>query len=216
MKLISLKIRDCAVLWGVIGSLFVSTAPVFAQTVVTTTSPQTTYYQDTAINMTTDRTHRNDFGLQVSGVFGTDNNVDDTFYAGAAWSHGLNPWLALGVEGGWQSSNFDVPPDDGDLQVVTVFGDIIGRINIPDLNAVPYGVIGLGALHAFTNTNSNDDDETAFAAKFGAGLDVFLTTNWILNVEAAYIATGANIDNGTASTTDLDHWRAGVGLKYAF
>lgn len=166
------------------------------------------------VNPMTDRTNRNDFGVQLAGGF-SNEEIDDAFYVGASYSHGMNPWWALGIEAGWQESDFDTN-NDNDLSMVTVFGDIIGRINPENSPVVPYGVLGLGVLHAYTDTNSNDDDETAFAAKFGLGVDWFLDRNWILNVEGAYIATGADIRNGTANTENLDHWRFGGGLKYAF
>lgn len=166
------------------------------------------------VNSMTDRTGRSDLGLQLAGGFSSDQ-IDDALYVGGVYSYGVNPWLALGVEAGWQEADFDITNDD-DLNMLTAFGEVIGRASIPDWAGVPYGVIGIGVLHAYTDVVSDNDDETAFAMKFGAGLDWFLTPKWILNVEAAYIATGGEINSGIANTEDLDHWRVGGGLKFVF
>lgn len=209
------QLKNIAVAAAVLGFLAISSLPAFAQTVVTTTNPQTTYvYTAYEPHVWNDRTGRNDFGIQVAGALDGDN-VDDSLYLGAAFSHGVNPWLGLGIEGGWQETDFDIT-DDNDLSIVTVFGDIILRGHVPDWALQPYGVVGLGVLAAYTDTTSDNDDEYAFAAKFGVGLDWFINANWILNFEVAYIATGAEIDAGTTDTSNLDQWRIGAGLKYAF
>ncbi len=184
---------------------FVTTA-AYADTYIVTTVDQ--------VYPMTDRTNRNDFGITVASGLSNDD-VDEALYVGGVYSHGFSPWFALGLEAGWQEADFDTT-DDNDLAMVTVFGDIIGRLPLANSPIVPYGVIGLGAIHAYTDTSSNDDDETAFAAKLGLGLDWFLNSNWILNFEGAYIATGAEINAGTTNTAELDHWRVGGGLKYAY
>ena len=167
----------------------------------------------TAYNAMTDRTGRNQLGLQVAGAVNTDH-ISDAWYLGADWNHGVNRWLALGVEAGWEGSDFDF--DDKNIDIVTAFGDIIGRVNVPEWQAVPYGVVGFGVMHASSDVNTFRDNDTSFAMKFGAGLDWFLTPNWILNFEAAYIATGGDLPASNGVTQDLDHWRLGGGLKYAF
>ena len=167
----------------------------------------------TAYNEMTDRTGRNQLGLQLAGALTTDN-IDDTLYVGADWSHGVNSWAALGVEAGWEGTNFNF--DDQSIDIVTVFGDFIGRMSVPEWPAVPYGVVGVGVLHASSEVSNFDSDDTSFAMKLGGGLDWFLNRNWIINFEAAYIATGGDLPASNGVTEDLDHWRVGGGLKFVF
>lgn len=204
------KLNLCSLL--AVAALVTGTGIATAQT---TTYNNTTTAYATPVNPAYDRNGRNDFGFQAGGALTNDGAVDDSLYAGLQASRGLNSWLALGIEGGWQEADFDLTNDE-DLTMITVFGDIIGRLNLPDSPLVPYGVVGLGALHAYADTTSDNDDETAFAAKLGGGVDLFLSPNWIVNFEAAYIATGADIQGDSGLTEDLDHWRAVAGLKYAF
>lgn len=206
------KLTLCS-LMAIAGLAAAGVTPVQAAPAYNNTSYTNNAYA-APVNPTYDRAGRNDFGFQVGGALSEDS-VDDALYAGLQASRGLNSWLAFGVEGGWQEADFDLTNDE-DLTMITVFGDIIARLNLPDSPLVPYGVVGLGALHAYTDTNTDDDDETAFAAKLGGGIDLFLTQNWIVNFEAAYITTGADIHGDSGLTEDLDHWRAVAGLKYAF
>lgn len=159
------------------------------------------------------RAGRNQIGLDLAGAI-VDKDISDALYVGGDWSYGVNDWFAIGAEAGWEGTDFDF--GDEDLDIVTVFGDLIARGSVPGWAAVPYGVIGFGVLHASSDVENFDSDDTSFAMKFGAGLDWFLTRNWLLNFEVAYIATGGDLPASNGVTEDLDHWRIGGGLKYAF
>jgi opacity protein-like surface antigen len=53
------------------------------------------------------------------------------------------------------------------------------------------------------------EDETDFAARFGAGIDVYLTKNTAATVEASYVLP-------TGDLKDLDYVSVNAGLQYRF
>jgi opacity protein-like surface antigen len=69
----------------------------------------------------------------------------------------------------------------------------------------PYGVLGLGAL-VLDRQPRND---AAFAARLGAGLDFYLTQNWVLDAEVGYMLT-------TGSLSDFPILTIGAGAQYRF
>ena len=188
--------------------------PAVADSAVVTTTPSVAYVApaDTYDNWT-DMTGRNELGFDIAGDLNTDE-ISDALYLGVDWNHGINNWFAVGVEAGWEGSNFDF--NDNNIDIVTVFGDLIARANVPGWSAVPYGVVGLGVINGSSDVATFRSNDTSFAMKFGAGVDWFLTRNWILNFEVSYIATGGDLPASNGSTQGLDHWRVGGGLKYAF
>ena len=72
----------------------------------------------------------------------------------------------------------------------------------------PYALAGLGLLYAKPDQGSSGDS-TNFATRFGAGLDIYLTKNWVLAAEASYMLPVANLlDQG------LDYMTIGAGFVY--
>jgi opacity protein-like surface antigen len=170
-----------------------------------------------------DRTAKWDIGLNVSGAIPDEG--DSAVYVGGTAAYGVNNWLAIGIESGW--AQFD-DSDAGvtvESDMVPLFGDIILRV--PMENQVqPYAIFGLGAIFWDASTdvaNVEVDVDTAFAAKFGAGLDWFINENWIANFEFSYVTSDAE---GTARNTvtgasisaegETDYWMVGGGIKYLF
>lgn len=172
-----------------------------------------------------DRTGKFDMGVNVSGAIPDDDTVDGTVYVGGSFAYGVTNWLALGAEAGW--AQFD-ESDAGitfEETAVPIFGDIILRVPM-ECQVQPYGIVGLGAIVWNVDHNISNVDveiDTAFAAKFGGGIDWFVNDNWIINFEASFVtsdadATVRNTVTGASATAqgETDYWMVGGGLKYLF
>jgi opacity protein-like surface antigen len=133
----------------------------------------------------------------------------------------VTPWIALGLEAGWQESEVSSASEQ-DLGLVPIMADIIVRFPNVHQTVVPYGVLGLGVVGAYVtdedgvapNNDGDDTDDTTFGWKFGIGADWFLNERWIINFEWAYFSADPDLINTQA--TDLDFWTLGAGIKYVY
>jgi len=174
-----------------------------------------------------------DAGVNVSGILPEDNEINNTVYVGGTFAYGVHQWIALGVEAGWLQTHSEEDTvegigDLGDLTGNPVMGDIIIRVPNPDQSFVPYAIIGIGVVvWDFTESpvleglGVDVDVDTSFALKVGGGIDWWLNSNWILNFEASYVFTDANVTVTAAGTsasedTGLQYFQIGAGLKYLF
>lgn len=170
-----------------------------------------------------DRAGKIDIGGSAAGAF-NDTDADDDLWVGANASYGINSWLAIGVEGGWQDASMGNV--DSHLGVATIMGDIILRSPVYWDNTVFYAIGGLGVLAAWVEDefgfhprdNGDDVDDAGFAGKLGLGVDWFLSDNWILNFEAAYVASSDIELTGTelAGEDNIAFGTVGGGIKYVF
>ncbi|MCG3176554.1 MAG: hypothetical protein MOGMAGMI_01512 [Candidatus Omnitrophica bacterium] len=160
-----------------------------------------------------DRVGKVDLGGYVAGAF-NDNSIDDAAYVGLNMSYGVTPWIALGVEGGWQQGEHESEP--GEVGIANIMGDVILRWHIEGQEFVPYGVLGLGAASGYASIEDRDDrDDSAFAWKLGGGVDWFVNSNWALNFEASWTDPG-DLPSGSTANDDLDYVAVGGGIKYLF
>ena len=166
-------------------------------------------YQD-ASNSAPDRVGRVDWGVDVAGAF--NENVDDAVFLSTAIAYGVTPYIAVGVEAGWQEADGS---SDETVNFVPVLGDIIVRIPNIHESIVPYGVLGLGGAGVYVDNSGTDPDDTGFAWKLGGGLDWFINSNWIFNFEFAYWSIDVSLPT-TSIGNDATFWTLGVGLKYLF
>ena len=161
-----------------------------------------------------DRVGHVEMGILGGGAF--NDKADDTGYIQGNIDYGVTPWIALGVEGGWQEANLSATEDQGAAQMMF---DIILRIpNHPfHEQLVPYGVLGLGAVWGYVDDNNNNDsDDSGFGWKLGAGLDWFINDNWAINFEFAYFGSDVDLPRSSAGNDASDFWTLGAGLKYIF
>src|SRR5687768_12317467 len=73
-----------------------------------------------------DRVQHLEFGVLGGGAM--NDASEDTGYVQANLAYGITPWIAIGVEGGWQESDTDVTTAGGsseELGVGLVLADII-------------------------------------------------------------------------------------------
>ena len=91
-----------------------------------------------------------------------------TGYVQANASYGVTPWIAIGVEAGWQESDIDGIPtgigQSAEVGIVPIMADIIVRVPEHPFHEslVPYGVLGLSAAHSacFRRMSSNSTPAT--------------------------------------------------------
>jgi len=194
-------------------SLFLG-ASAYAETIVTTDSGSSVAY---------DRVGRVDWGILGGGAF--NDTIDEAGYVQTSVSYGVTPWIAIGVEGGWQQA--DGAASHEETGIVQVMGDIIVRVPEHPFHEalVPYGVLGLGVIGVYTEAeptattqNGDDADDTVFGWKLGAGFDWFLNQNWAINFEVAYFDS-SELDLAPTSmgnNAEIDFWTVGGGLKWVW
>jgi opacity protein-like surface antigen len=118
--------------------------------------------------------------------------------------HGTG-WLSFEMEGEYIYGMY-TEVTDKDWQAVTLTGNF--KFSAPLGRFQPYLTPGLGLMYAKEN-GTTSGDSTNFAARFGAGLDFYLTKNWVLACEASYVLPVANLRD-----RDLDYLTLGVGFLY--
>ena len=159
-----------------------------------------------------DRVKQVDWGVGVSAAF--NSSSDDTAFISTAVSYGITPYIAIGVETGWQEADGD--SQDDTVGFVPILADLIFRVPTVHESIVPYGILGLGGSYVYVDNDSRgDDDDTGFSWKLGGGIDWFINTQWIFNFEFAYWDADVNLPR-TSLGNDASFWTLGVGLKYLF
>ena len=75
----------------------------------------------------------------------------------------------------------------------------------------PFAVAGVGALHAKVSANGSqaDESEADFAARFGGGVDVYLTPQVVVWARSTYVLPTGDVDF-------VDYVSFGGGLQYRF
>lgn len=193
--------------------------PALLFTTASYAAPQRTTYNDRGFTaQAPDRVGQWDFGVFADFAFNGDS--DDTGFFGASAAYGVTPWIALGLEAGWQESELSQDPDS-DLGLVPIMADIIVRFPNTHQTIVPYGVLGLGVIGAYvaddngvSPSNDGDDvDDISFGWKIGIGADWFVNDKWIVNFEWAYYNSDPDLQRFDA---DVDFWTLGAGLKYVY
>ena len=166
-----------------------------------------------------DRVGHVDWGIGIAGAF--NDGADDSSFLSTSVAYGVTPYIALGVEAGWQEAGGKA--DDETVGWVPILVDIIVRVPTVHEALVPYGILGLGVGGVYVtddngdgpNNNGDDSDDTGFAWKIGLGFDYFINSNWIVNLEWAFWDTDVDLPT-TSFGSDASFWTLGVALKYVF
>lgn len=123
------------------------------------------------------------------------------------WSGGLNGrvgwrgtrWFAFEV-----FNEFMVDFHDTNQRAYSFTGN--AKVPIPLGRVEPYALAGMGLLYTkWAGTTKGDN--TGFATRWGVGLDIYATKNWVVNTEAAYVLP-------VGSARDLDYVSLGIGFLY--
>jgi opacity protein-like surface antigen len=137
----------------------------------------------------------------------------------------FNSWAALEGEYEWVS-NFENKVSGSkifDMSYHTVTAN--GKFFYPGWGRFqPYGLIGAGFTVLLLDSRRSfgrflDDSSVGFAGRVGAGLDVYLTESWLLNVEIDGVFNTAKIDSSNPSGDDvgsLFYVPLQFGVQYRF
>ena len=180
----------------------------------------------------TDEAKGFNFGVDCSAVIPVEDGAKTGIYASGMFSYDITKYLAIGIESGYMQVDFEESGIKlGSLRAAPLLGDLILKYDIETDNftIVPYGIVGAGCL--FSDFHESDivklaglslDTKTAFLAKFGGGIDFFLTDNIALNFEASYLLCRIKASaswSGQAYATDTlkaDSVLVGGGVKVRF
>lgn len=100
---------------------------------------------------------------------------------------------------------------ESEQRVLDVTGN--GKVFLLTERVQPYLLAGAGYMNAEieveTILSSSSETESAFVARFGGGVDIYLTESAVLSVGADYLLPTDDLDG-------LDHVTYGGGLQYRF
>jgi opacity protein-like surface antigen len=147
-------------------------------------------------------------------VFDLPSGIDATGSAGlgARVGYRLHPHVATELAFEYYD-NFEL--DAGGVDFAEINGWTIGANakGYPLTGRIqPYALLGLGALHLDAEDTLGlgvSDDATEFAARFGAGVDLYATRNLAVNVEVSYVLPTGDLD-------DFPVLPLTFGVKYRF
>ena len=184
-----------------------------------------------------DRSGQWDMGIKIGGVLPADTQGSNVTFLGGEAAYGINEWAAVGFSTGWTTAKLrvqnskDTEINGGKYSMLPLFADLILRTPTPihyDYLS-PYGVLGLGTVvtHRLTtqdlaNFGLGSKVDASLAFKLGLGLDWFLNSNWIFNMELSYIFSGVTVDilsnsnDAKVDSKNLDYLYIGIGAKYLF
>ncbi|MEA3328557.1 MAG: OmpW family outer membrane protein [Candidatus Omnitrophota bacterium] len=175
------------------------------------------------------------YTFNIGGPGDVDIKGKNGFFVIGILTYDLGDYLAIGVESGYMEYDLEFTDagtyDMGTARNIPLFGDIILQypFDLEEYVLVPYGIFGVGVVFTdfkesdwATTNNISVSTKNAFAMKYGAGFDFYITDSIAINVEGAYLDT--DIDTTIAVTgigsdsNDIrnDSWMVGGGLKYLF
>lgn len=133
----------------------------------------------------------------------------------------VQKWLGLEIEYEWMDS-FDI--EGAGVTAATYDPDVVtfnGRFYLPTWRAQPYVIVGGGLvsydLRLAGQVNTFSVSENGFAFRGGAGVDVYLTRNLVLNVEGtALLNTDTFEILAQPAINDLYYISVTGGLVYRF
>ena len=162
------------------------------------------------------------------------------WFAGGELTYDLGDYLAVGPEGYYQEYeikiNRAIPNIPRDSKLGTARNSmgflkfiLKCQFDLGDLVFAPYLAAAPGAIFpTFKNSSAvsaaaiNIKPKASFASKFSGGFDFYLSDNFALNLEGAYlmatVKTAIERGNFGSPTNDIkgDGWMAGGGLKFKF
>lgn len=146
---------------------------------------------------------------------GLGSGVDDEVGAGFNVFAGYRVYKYIATE-----VEFEMLPEvdlkaDGfgkfaDIEIWTITGNVkalplTGRIQ-------PFALVGIGLLHGKLKDSVGlglDESDTGFAARFGGGLDVYVTEHIAVWARSTYVLPAGDV-------SDVDYVSFGGGLQYRF
>ncbi len=163
---------------------------------------------------------RKGFYVGAGGIYAIENidggsiTFDDSHGFNLRVGYRFHPHIAIEAEGE-RTMGFDSQQFSGD--VATWTATINGKFFALTGQIQPYGLIGVGAMNAttggqlvFGNSNGQSSTkETEVAFRYGAGMDMYITKNWVVNFEGTYV-------NPRGDLSSTEYFGLGGGLQYRF
>ncbi|MFI5314544.1 MAG: outer membrane beta-barrel protein [Myxococcota bacterium] len=172
------------------------------------------------------------FAGSVKDAFGSsDSSVGDSWGANARAGYRFNRFLAAEVEYEWMrdfSMNVENAPtvpnssgsvNIGKVQEQTVTANL--KVIAPYGAFQPYFLAGMGAIFPTVNKSDNINyniTNGAFAGRFGAGIDYWVTQNLSLNLGAEVVVSSAKVSvpGVSGSGRGIDYLSGQFGFGYRF
>jgi outer membrane protein W len=172
------------------------------------------------------------FAGSVKDAFGSsDSSVGDSWGASARAGYRFHKYLAAEVEYEWMRDfgmnveNAPTVPNSsggvniGKVQEQTVTANL--KVIAPYGKFQPYFLAGMGAIFVTVNKSDNINyniTNGAFAARFGLGLDYWVTQNLSLNLGAETVVSSAKVSVPGLSGTGrgVDYFSGQFGFGYRF
>ncbi len=134
--------------------------------------------------------------------------ADDTDGVGLTLGYRMSPFVALEIDVEWTRDY--IHPDKRDVSLL--YSSVRGKIYPLTGRFQPYAMGGIGILTTIVTNRDGQkprDDRADWAFRGGAGMDVYITENWLIGAEASYVATVGNVKN-------LNYAVFGLGVTYRF
>jgi opacity protein-like surface antigen len=131
-------------------------------------------------------------------------DVDTGLGLNARAGYRVHPHFAAEAEFEWVHSSIEFAGSDADFD--TFVGTVNGKAFLLTGRFQPFAMIGIGGLGVHGEGDSGD---SGFAARFGGGLDVYITRNFYGAIDASYVLPTGDVD-------DFDLVSIGWGFGYRF
>ena len=145
---------------------------------------------------------------------GPEFDIDDGFGLGGRAGYRCNPHVAVEGEVEWfpdldteLSTRGGGKLEDARIRPLVVTSNVKGYLLTGRVQ--PYLLAGLGLVSADTKGTSGGKSETDYAARFGGGLDFFVTEHWVVGARGSYLLPLANVP-------DVEYISIGLGIEYRF
>lgn len=177
--------------------------------------------------------------LGVSGAFGislfqdqTDDLLPPTANTNLGNSAGVNArigyriveWLAVEAQYEWldRFNLFPGPDTSASFTPNTITGNL--RLILPFGQIQPYALAGVGVgvwtVERDLATQSGSASGTGFAYRLGAGVDFYLTKNWLLGIEGVGVLNTQTVvldrTDSPLQFSGLDYFSFAAGIGYRF
>lgn len=149
---------------------------------------------------------------QLTEIPGVDNvEVDPSFGLAGRLGARITPHLALEAHYEWME-DFETSVDGieiAETRTQALTGDVKGYLATGRVQ--PYLSAGLGFLSATSDdpVTTFQKTDTDFAARFGGGVDFYVTRNIGLSVDSSYVIPTGDVE-------DLDYVSVGAGVFFRF
>jgi OOP family OmpA-OmpF porin len=131
-------------------------------------------------------------------------DVDTGLGLNARAGYRFHPHVSVEAEFEWVRSSFEFLGSDVDFD--TYVGTVNGKAFLLTGRFQPFATIGIGGLGV---RGDGDSGDSGFAARFGGGLDVYITRNFYAAIDAGYVLPTGDVD-------DFDLVSIGWGFGYRF